>query len=201
LISIHSFRDHSFSLKFFLVVTQYLAGCVHEDQRVEETDRLKNNNGSIYAAIEQTRGGTEQPLFPCGSKGNDKECAVLGLLNLPAIYEGVSEDLDQVSGASIHEYPRLSKDSVVVMEASKEIVVKGSSGLKSIYKQSILCSSTESEQEHVKNKLENQGAGNIPRYLNIEPSLAMDWLEIPWDDLRIKERVGAGKFSASCLFF
>ncbi|KAK8466881.1 hypothetical protein PHAVU_008G182800 [Phaseolus vulgaris] len=170
------------------------SGCVHEDQRVEETDRLKNSNGSIYAAIDQTRGGTEQPLFPCGLKGNDEECAVLGLLKFPAIYEGVSDDLDQVSGASIHEYPRLRKDSVVVMEASKEIVVKGSSGLKSIYKQSILSSSTESEKEHVKNKHENQGAGNIPRYLNLEPSLAMDWLEIPWDDLRIKERVGAGSF-------
>ncbi|WVY91604.1 hypothetical protein V8G54_037118 [Vigna mungo] len=170
------------------------SGFVHEDQRVDETDRLKNNNGSIYSAMDQTRGGTEQPLFPCGLKGNDKECAVLGLLNFPPIYEGVSEDLDEVSGASIHEYPRLCKDSVVVIEASKEIVVKGNSGVKSIYKQSILSSSTESEQEHVKNKLENQGAGNIPRYLNLEPSLAMDWLEIPWDDLRIKERVGAGSF-------
>lgn len=57
-----------------------------------------------------------------------------------------------------------------------------------------LSSESKQEQEHVKNKVENQGAGNIPRYLNLEPSLAMDWLEIPWDDLRIKERVGAGSF-------
>ncbi|XP_024017114.1 serine/threonine-protein kinase CTR1 [Morus notabilis] len=34
----------------------------------------------------------------------------------------------------------------------------------------------------------------IPRYLTLEPSLAMDWLEISWDELRIKERVGAGSF-------
>ncbi|KAF3447261.1 hypothetical protein FNV43_RR12441 [Rhamnella rubrinervis] len=34
----------------------------------------------------------------------------------------------------------------------------------------------------------------IPRYLNIEPSLAMDWLEISWDELNIKERIGAGSF-------
>ncbi|XP_049932610.1 serine/threonine-protein kinase CTR1 isoform X2 [Nymphaea colorata] len=33
-----------------------------------------------------------------------------------------------------------------------------------------------------------------PGYVNLEPSLAMDWLEIPWDDLHIKERVGAGSF-------
>lgn len=33
-----------------------------------------------------------------------------------------------------------------------------------------------------------------PRYLHLEPSLAMDWLEISWDELHIKERVGAGSF-------
>ncbi|CAN6449536.1 unnamed protein product [Victoria cruziana] len=33
-----------------------------------------------------------------------------------------------------------------------------------------------------------------PGYVNLEPSLAMDWLEISWDDLHIKERVGAGSF-------
>ncbi|KAL8153965.1 hypothetical protein V2J09_011725 [Rumex salicifolius] len=37
-------------------------------------------------------------------------------------------------------------------------------------------------------------ASSIPRYLNLEPSLAMDWLEISWDDLHLKERVGAGSF-------
>ena len=31
-----------------------------------------------------------------------------------------------------------------------------------------------------------------PRYLTLEPSLAMDWLEIAWDELHIKERIGAG---------
>ncbi|PWA59556.1 serine/threonine-protein kinase CTR1 [Artemisia annua] len=33
-----------------------------------------------------------------------------------------------------------------------------------------------------------------PRYLTLEPSLAMDWLEIAWADLHIKERIGAGSF-------
>ncbi|RDX74280.1 Serine/threonine-protein kinase CTR1, partial [Mucuna pruriens] len=168
-------------------------GCVQEDQQVEETDPLKNNNDSVYAAIDQTCGGTEPPLIRFGLKGNDKECGILGLLKFPPIYEGVFEDLHPACESSLHEYPRLGKDSVVVLEASNnEIIVKGSSGVKSNFEQSMLSSSGESEQ--VKNKLENQGAGNIPRYLNLEPSLAMDWLEIPWDDLRIKERIGAGSF-------
>jgi hypothetical protein len=54
----------------------------------------------------------------------------------------------------------------------------------------------QSKLEQVDNRLENQGAtaGDIPKYVNLEPSLAMDWLEISWDELRIKERIGAGKF-------
>ncbi|ESQ54876.1 hypothetical protein EUTSA_v10024333mg [Eutrema salsugineum] len=34
----------------------------------------------------------------------------------------------------------------------------------------------------------------ISPYLTIEPSLASDWLEISWNELHIKERVGAGSF-------
>nr|XP_043636248.1 serine/threonine-protein kinase CTR1 [Erigeron canadensis] len=49
-------------------------------------------------------------------------------------------------------------------------------------------------------KVESAGKcrGNFPvttpRYLTLEPSLAMDWLEIAWDELHIKERIGAGSF-------
>ncbi|KAM0891029.1 hypothetical protein ACQ4PT_026698 [Festuca glaucescens] len=34
----------------------------------------------------------------------------------------------------------------------------------------------------------------IPKRLIVEPSFAMDWLEISWDELDLKERVGAGSF-------
>lgn len=50
-------------------------------------------------------------------------------------------------------------------------------------------------------KVESEGKcrGNFtvttPRYLTLEPSLAMDWLEIAWDELHIKERIGAGMCS------
>lgn len=159
---------------------------------------LKNNNGSIYASVDQTYGGTDPHLIPFCLKRSDNECAILGLLIFPSTYEGVSEALRPAFEALLHEKPMLGKDSVVVQETSNnEIIVKGSSGVKSSLKQSILSSSGQSKQEQVDNRLESQGAGNIPQYMNLEPSLAMDWLEIPWEDLRIKERVGAGKFSAS----
>ncbi|KAI3867547.1 hypothetical protein MKX03_010066 [Papaver bracteatum] len=39
-----------------------------------------------------------------------------------------------------------------------------------------------------------RGSVMVPKLLNLEPSLALDWLEIPWDELQMKERVGAGSF-------
>ncbi|XP_020528185.1 serine/threonine-protein kinase CTR1 [Amborella trichopoda] len=54
------------------------------------------------------------------------------------------------------------------------------------------------DQEHVKKVKSCEGLNNlsttVPGYLNLEPSLAMDWLEISWDELHIKERIGAGSF-------
>jgi len=53
--------------------------------------------------------------------------------------------------------------------------------------------------QEVDSKPENQCAFSIsaiPKYLDLEPSLAMDWLEISWEDLHLKERVGAGKCSS-----
>jgi hypothetical protein len=109
----------------------------------------------------------------------------LGLLIFPSIYKGVSEALRPASDALLHEIPFVGKDSVVVKEISyNEIIAKGSSVVNGI----------QSKLEQVDNRLENQGAGDIPKYVNLEPSLAMDWLEISWDELRIKERIGAGKF-------
>ncbi|KAK3038307.1 hypothetical protein RJ639_031403 [Escallonia herrerae] len=50
---------------------------------------------------------------------------------------------------------------------------------------------------HQSSRSGNQGkfsAITVPRYLSLEPSLAMDWLEISWDELQVKERIGAGSF-------
>ncbi|KAJ0653404.1 putative protein kinase TKL-CTR1-DRK-2 family [Helianthus annuus] len=47
-------------------------------------------------------------------------------------------------------------------------------------------------------KSDGKNRGNFhattPGHQTLEPSLAMDWLEIAWDDLHIKERIGSGSF-------
>jgi len=185
-------------LKLILVIIQISAGCGQIDQQVTETDLLKGQ-GSFCASIDQTCEGTKPLLTALCLKENDEECAVLCSI-LPTIHEDVSK-VFPVSEASLHEYPRLSEDAVVLQEtSSNEVIVTGGSVVKSTFKKCILSSSCQSELKQVDNRIENQDylpAGNIPRYVNLEPSLSMDWLEISWNDLRIKERVGAGTFSAS----
>ncbi|XP_028802177.1 serine/threonine-protein kinase CTR1 isoform X2 [Neltuma alba] len=173
---------------FVVTDSRLYSGCGRNDQQVSETDLLINPTGSIYASIDQTSEGTEPSLVPFGLKRNAEERAVLGSV-LPSIWEGVSEVLHSPVEASLHEYPRLGEELVAVQDYS--------TNERSSLKNSILSSPNQSEPEKVDNGLENQGyfpAKDIPRYLNLEPSLAMDWLEISWDDLRIKERVGAGSF-------
>ncbi|CAM0902719.1 unnamed protein product [Alopecurus aequalis] len=41
---------------------------------------------------------------------------------------------------------------------------------------------------------ENIPGVTTPKCLIVEPSFAMDWLEISWDELQLKERIGAGSF-------
>ncbi|KAE9603823.1 hypothetical protein Lal_00001669 [Lupinus albus] len=178
--------------------THLCSDCGQKDQQVKETDLPNNHKGPIYASVDQTYEGTEPRLNLLGLKGNDEECTVLDSI-LPPIHEDVvSKALHPVTEASLDEYPRLIEDSVVVQETSNsEIIVTGSSVVKSTFKQSIINSSCQSELTQLDKSIENLcclPAGSIPRYVNLEPSLAMDWLEISWDDLRIKECVGAGSF-------
>ncbi|XP_058786293.1 serine/threonine-protein kinase CTR1-like [Vicia villosa] len=176
--------------------TNPYSGCRQNDQPVKEAELLKVHQGSICASADQSCEGTKPLLIPFGLKENDEECAVLGAI-LPTIHEDVSKVFPP-TGTSLHEYPRLSEEAVVLEEnSSNEIIVTGCSVVKSTFKQCILSSSCQSELKQLDDKIENQdyvSAGSIPRYVNLEPSLAMDWLEISWDDLRIKERVGAGSF-------
>ncbi|KAK7353017.1 hypothetical protein VNO80_18449 [Phaseolus coccineus] len=170
------------------------SGCGNNDQQAKETDLLRS---SIYASVDQICEVTEPSPVPSGFEGNEDECAVRSSV-LPTIHEDDSKALHPAIEASLHQYPSVNEDVVQVQEISNnEIIVNGSSVVKSSFKRSILGSSSQSELKQVDNIIENKGclpAGNIPRYVNLEPSLAMDWLEISWEDLRIKERVGAGSF-------
>ncbi|KAA8528367.1 hypothetical protein F0562_035722 [Nyssa sinensis] len=120
-----------------------------------------------------------------------------GTMNCPngQVCEGSEspEALDAAAGISIDECSRPCGEETY----KKEIVVSGSPIRSTAVRQRKVILSGQSAIMEVGSRLENRGkfpTVTVPRYLNLEPSLAIDWLEISWDELHIKERVGAGSF-------
>lgn len=138
---------------------------------------------SAYVPVDQVYLGTESPLMPLDFKKN--------------------AEAPNAAGLSMHECSRLDEEQAVIQQTyKKEIIVSGSPVINNVVQQTKLNLSSQSDMKKVEIKVDNQDrlpAVTFPRYLNLEPSLAMDWLEISWEELHIKERVGAGTFSAACL--
>lgn len=136
----------------------------------------------------------ESSLTPFKLEGNAEHCILKNPI-LPFAQGNVSEPLDSAPEALFHEYSRLGEDKVVIQQTYKEeIFVSGSP------EQPQVSLSSQPNLKEVDSRLENHGRFpdvTIPKYLNLEPSLAMDWLEISWDELHIKERIGAGMSPAS----
>ncbi|XP_057773212.1 serine/threonine-protein kinase CTR1-like isoform X1 [Salvia miltiorrhiza] len=113
--------------------------------------------------------------------------------------ESSVEVLDAGATVSKDGHSKPGTDRIIIKQTyKKEIVVAGNALLAQAGRQPPKVSFCESKDEsQIKNKCSDNvkyHASLIPRYLSIEPSLAMDWLEIAWDELHIKERVGAGSF-------
>lgn len=128
--------------------------------------------------------------MPLDLKVNAEHC-LLQTPMPPCVRGDISEALVVGAGmASLEESARLGEENIVIQQAYRKEIVVSRSQVKSSGDKS-----SQSDLEEVDSKLEIQSrfsAVTVPQYLNLEPSLAMDWLEIAWDELHIKERVGAG---------
>ncbi|GFY96069.1 protein kinase superfamily protein [Actinidia rufa] len=158
---------------FVARVNAYVQGIGLEgigEGRPMEEGLLKNQKEAMYSPSDQVCQGSVSP------EARDADAA----------------------GISRVEYPRPGGDKVVIQHPwKKEIVLSGSQNMSTSIRQPKVNSPAQSELTEVKSEVENQGifpSATIPRYLNLEPSLAVDWLEISWDELHIKERIGAGSF-------
>lgn len=90
--------------------------------------------------------------------------------------------------------PNLSEDKIQPQETSKEETVLLEDPIEKI---AIKQPNLSVEPEIVEADTRKDKKGRLPvdavsPYLTIEPSLASDWLEVSWNELHIKERVGAG---------
>ncbi|OVA01844.1 Protein kinase domain [Macleaya cordata] len=133
-------------------------------------ENLQNSGNWHQMLLTKEVQPTQEHSLPGKSNASTKACGCGKLalednvdtrvqnVELPSVYEDVSEAPDVVPDISVHQ------DRDLIRESNEEVlVVSGSSA-------------------------------TVPKYLNLEPSLAMDWLEISWDELNMKERVGAGSF-------
>lgn len=129
----------------------------------------------------------------------DQACGQRDLSVMPtSTDDSGSEILNEASRLSIYECSKLKDGKVARQESyKKEMVLSQSAIIINALNQPKLSSSNQLDARKVDSKLESRSkfsAVTLPRYLSLEPSLAMDWLEISWDELHIKERVGAGNF-------
>lgn len=135
---------------------------------------------STYVPVDQVHLGKESSLMP------------LDLIR--------NAEAPDAAGQSVHECSGLEQEVITQQTYKKEVAVSGGPIINSAVKQTKVNLSSQSDKKEVENMIDNQArppSVTIPRYLNLEPSLAIDWLEISWDELHIKERVGAGKSFAS----
>ncbi|KAL2893080.1 Serine/threonine-protein kinase CTR1 [Bienertia sinuspersici] len=140
----------------------------------EEGGFLKEGKSNVNIPLDKGCRGMKTSMAPLVLE--DPESPVIPRPDLLAI-QTVPEVLAgpaAVSSLSVEEY--------IQQNCRKEMVV--SSAL-----------AGNAAQQSVENVQPTSGqACMFPRYLDLEPSLAMDWMEISWDDLHLKERVGAGSF-------
>uniref|UniRef100_A0A6N2KE08 non-specific serine/threonine protein kinase n=2 Tax=Salix TaxID=40685 RepID=A0A6N2KE08_SALVM len=132
---------------------------------------------STYVPVDQVHLGKESSLMP------------LDLIR--------NAEAPDAAGQSVHECSGLEQEVITQQTYMKEVAVSGGPIINSAVKQTKVNLSSQSDKKEVENMIDNQArppSVTIPRYLNLEPSLAIDWLEISWDELHIKERVGAGSF-------
>ncbi|KAL0368859.1 UNVERIFIED_CONTAM: Serine/threonine-protein kinase CTR1 [Sesamum calycinum] len=132
---------------------------------------------------------------PCSVTGDGKKDIILAE---NAKDDGRWPEFFDVTGAakSKDDTARPGGDRIIIKQTyKKEIVVAGNMVPSQANRQPKVTFSKDLME--TKNKCHDHGkhpSSVIPRYLHLEPSLAMDWLEISWDELHIKERVGAGSF-------
>ncbi|XP_010254566.1 PREDICTED: serine/threonine-protein kinase CTR1-like [Nelumbo nucifera] len=167
-----------------------------EVQSIHSSKFVEDLKLSICVLGDEACERSESSAMPLEFKDNSNSCIESQAL-LPSIQHCASETLDAVPGMSVHGRSRLDGDKSPVQESYRKELVAYETPMNNAIKQPKLEGCSQMELSETESRPENQGGiatTTIPRYLNLEPSLAMDWLEISWDELQIKERVGAGSF-------
>ncbi|KAM7516906.1 hypothetical protein LguiA_006489 [Lonicera macranthoides] len=137
---------------------------------VEDSDRIKNPKEIVYNTI-------------------TRECGICGAPEAGTAGSGITTDENPKPGGDKVDFGRAYKNELVL---SRTPLI--SSSFRPLPKVNLSGQPDVLKVENAPENREELSAVTIPRYVTLEPSLAMDWLEISWDELHIKERIGAGSF-------
>ncbi|PON49765.1 Mitogen-activated protein kinase kinase kinase [Parasponia andersonii] len=163
------------------------SGCGTKSQKITESSFFRDLLGAKCDIVDQASLAKESPLIALELKGTE-HCVVQSSM-MPSIQGTVFEVLDAAAASILH-----SRHTDWFRQIGSPLISD------SVKQQKVSASlSGRSNPEEVEKELESRAtlpaiSVTIPQYLNLEPSLAMDWLEISWDELHIRERVGAGSF-------
>lgn len=150
-------------------------GSYGEGWHNEESGLLKEGKSNVYNPLDEGCRGTQSTVVS----------SVLEKSEHPVIQRS---DL-----LAIQTIPEVLASPITVSTLSVEEYIQQSYRKDMVVQQPIVDNSQPVAQE-VDGQQSMFPISAIPRYLDLEPSLAMDWMEISWDDLHLKERVGAGSF-------
>ncbi|XP_022937084.1 serine/threonine-protein kinase CTR1-like isoform X2 [Cucurbita moschata] len=161
--------------------------CLGEHQVKGGSTLHRSSGAEIHKMVDQAGTCMRSSQLHAESKVS-KECVLKNQI-MSSADDSNCEVLGYVGGAALRE------NKVVIDEIyPEENVVAGISLNETSINLSKLSLSTQTDSKEVEGRSQNCSASTYPKYLTLEPSLAMDWLEISWDELHIKERVGAGSF-------
>ncbi|XP_010277524.1 PREDICTED: serine/threonine-protein kinase CTR1-like isoform X2 [Nelumbo nucifera] len=155
-----------------------------EVQLMNDHKFLKDSEFSMYSQGNTAYERSESSVMPLESKDRTDGCIRRSTPDAVSEIPMLGSKLDGNKGPTQETY-------------REGFVACGSSSMNNAVKPPELEACSQIELSEVERTDKNQGdlaTANVPRYVNIEPSLAMDWLEISWDELEIKERIGAGSF-------
>lgn len=125
-----------------------------------------------------------------------RECGVCGAPEAGTAGSGITTDENPKPGGDKVDFGRAYKNELVL---SRTPLI--SSSFRPLPKVNLSGQSNVLKVESALENREELSAVTIPRYVTLEPSLAMDWLEISWDELHIKERIGAGTFFLTLIYY
>ncbi|KAG0478012.1 hypothetical protein HPP92_012731 [Vanilla planifolia] len=174
---------------------EYVVDLIREPGHVYDPD--SSINGCLLSFVPSPFKIPNSTVCPTSYTYDGSKALKLGYKGVHVVNTQHSGFLDVASSNFMDPHPKLLWNHSSIQAACREAVkssdeIGSTEGAPSTAE---VCKKTANPTKCIQNgnKVISKEA-NIPRCTMLEPSLAKDWLEISWNELQMKERIGAGSF-------